>query len=235
MMGSPPKIVLMRLRLLLGNIVSIPTNTLCELSNRPMYTTSSYKDREYHSSAIGFQKQSRGVTERMETQRLAAAAWEEQDAGSGPVPNSPMLGPMTGAIHNISARHLHDIATSVPDDRQFLRAWRRSLHGDYPRLQEADAPGSHYWQSFSGCSYHFRRVAWIRWIGRCGVRPALPHHAQQTLQQEWCAHQRHRKLLELHEAKARKVQWREGEFPSAPERMRMAMEQRNEDTRTRTC
>jgi len=92
-----------------------------------MYTTSSSKDREYHSSAIGFQKQSRGVTERMETQRLAAAAWEEQDAGSGPVPNSPMLGPMTGAIHNISARHLHDIATSVPDDRQFLRAWRRSL------------------------------------------------------------------------------------------------------------
>jgi Zinc finger, C3HC4 type (RING finger) len=63
----------------------------------------------------------------METQRLAAAAWEEQDAGSGPVPNSPMLGPMTGAIHNISARHLHDIGTSMPDDRQFLRAWRRSL------------------------------------------------------------------------------------------------------------
>jgi len=63
----------------------------------------------------------------METQRLASAAFEEQDAGSGPVPNSPMLGPMTGAIHNISARHLHDIGTSVPDDRQFLRAWRRSL------------------------------------------------------------------------------------------------------------
>ena len=34
---------------------------------------------------------------------------------------------MTGAIHNISTRHLHDIGTGIPDDRQFLRSWRRSL------------------------------------------------------------------------------------------------------------
>jgi len=34
---------------------------------------------------------------------------------------------MTGAIHNISTRHLHDISTGVPDDRQFLRSWRRSI------------------------------------------------------------------------------------------------------------
>lgn len=40
---------------------------------------------------------------------------------------SPNLGPMTGAIHNISTRHLHDIGTGIPDDRQFLRSWRRNL------------------------------------------------------------------------------------------------------------
>jgi hypothetical protein len=58
---------------------------------------------------------------------LAAATFEDQDAGSGPVHSSPNLGPMTTAIHNISVRHLHDISTVVPDDRQFLRSWRRNL------------------------------------------------------------------------------------------------------------
>lgn len=58
---------------------------------------------------------------------LAAAAFDDQDAGSGPVHSSPSLGPMTPAIHNISARHLHDIATTLPDDRQFLRSWRKQL------------------------------------------------------------------------------------------------------------
>ena len=58
---------------------------------------------------------------------FAAATFEDQDAGSGPVHGSPSLGPMTGAIHNISSRHLHDISTGIPDDRQFLRAWRRNL------------------------------------------------------------------------------------------------------------
>jgi hypothetical protein len=58
---------------------------------------------------------------------LAAASFGEQDAGSGPIHASPNLGPMTAAIHNISARHLHEIATTVPDDRQFLRSWRRQL------------------------------------------------------------------------------------------------------------
>jgi len=67
----------------------------------------------------------------------AAASFGDQDAGSGPfhsrseeagsVQTSPNLGPMTGAIHNISARHLHDISVGVPDDRQFLRSWRRSI------------------------------------------------------------------------------------------------------------
>jgi hypothetical protein len=60
-------------------------------------------------------------------QPLAAAVFGDQDAGSGPVQSSPNLGPMTGAIHNISTRHLHDISTGVPDDRQFLRSWRRSI------------------------------------------------------------------------------------------------------------
>lgn len=58
---------------------------------------------------------------------LASTSFEEQDAGSGPVHSSPSLGPMTGAIHNISTRHLHDIGTGIPDDRQFLRSWRRNL------------------------------------------------------------------------------------------------------------
>ena len=58
---------------------------------------------------------------------MAAATFGEQDAGSGPVHASPNLGPMTAAIHNISARHLHDIGTAIPDDRQFLRSWRRQL------------------------------------------------------------------------------------------------------------
>ena len=58
---------------------------------------------------------------------MAAVTFEDQDAGSGPLHSSPSLGPMTPAIHNISARHLHDINVSLPDDRQFLRSWRRSL------------------------------------------------------------------------------------------------------------
>lgn len=63
----------------------------------------------------------------MDSGRLAAASFDEQDAGSGPVTSSPMLGPMTAAIHNISTRNLHDITVAVPDDRQFLKAWRRTL------------------------------------------------------------------------------------------------------------
>lgn len=58
---------------------------------------------------------------------LAAINFEEEDAGSGPVHASPNLGPMSAAVHNIVARNLHDIGTSLPDDRQFLRSWRRQL------------------------------------------------------------------------------------------------------------
>jgi hypothetical protein len=58
---------------------------------------------------------------------LASVGFGDQDAGSGPVHASPSLGPMTGAIHNITARHLHDVSTTIPDDRQFLRSWRRQL------------------------------------------------------------------------------------------------------------
>lgn len=35
--------------------------------------------------------------------------------------------PIITAIHNITTRHLHDIASSSPNDHQFLRAWRRHL------------------------------------------------------------------------------------------------------------
>lgn len=80
---------------------------------------------------------------------LASAAFGEQDAGSGPIHASPSLGPMTAAIHNISARHLHEISNTVPDDRQFLRAWRRQLqeclaqhNGRMVRFLLDDATGS---------------------------------------------------------------------------------------------
>jgi hypothetical protein len=63
----------------------------------------------------------------LQPRTFAAATFGDQDAGSGPVHSSPNIGPMTAALHNISARHLHDIGTNVPDDRQFLRSWRRQL------------------------------------------------------------------------------------------------------------
>ena len=59
---------------------------------------------------------------------LAAVSFGDQDAGSGPVYNSPNGGPIRGAIHAISARNLHEIGANVPDDKQFLRSWRRQLH-----------------------------------------------------------------------------------------------------------
>ena len=70
-----------------------------------------------------------GLRQRMEPADLpyAPTAFGDQDAGSGPVHASPGLGPMTAALHNISARHLHEIGAALPDDRQFLRAWRRNL------------------------------------------------------------------------------------------------------------
>jgi hypothetical protein len=60
---------------------------------------------------------------------FASTTFEDQDAGSGPVTitASPSLAPVTTAIHNISARHLHDIGAAVPDERQALRGWRRQL------------------------------------------------------------------------------------------------------------
>jgi len=58
---------------------------------------------------------------------LASATFEEQDAGSGPIHASPSLGPMRVAINNISARNLHELNLSIPDDRQFLRSWRKQL------------------------------------------------------------------------------------------------------------
>jgi hypothetical protein len=79
---------------------------------------------------------------------LAAFGFEDSDAGSGLVSASPSLGPMTVAIHNISARNLHDINTAVPDDRKFLRTWRSQLqeclgqqHARMIRFLLADASG----------------------------------------------------------------------------------------------
>lgn len=65
--------------------------------------------------------------QKMEFTLGAPASFGEQDAGSGPVHSSPSFGPITTAIHNIAARNLHEIGASLPDDRQFLRSWRRQL------------------------------------------------------------------------------------------------------------
>jgi hypothetical protein len=35
--------------------------------------------------------------------------------------------PLTTAVQNIKSRHLHDIGVTVPDERHFLKSWRRSL------------------------------------------------------------------------------------------------------------
>jgi len=79
---------------------------------------------------------------------LASIGFEEYDAGSGPVQTSPSVGPMTAAIHNISARNLHDIGTAIPDERKFLRMWRGQLqdclnqqHARMIRFLLADASG----------------------------------------------------------------------------------------------
>lgn len=84
----------------------------------------------------------------MTDRTLASFGFEEYDAGSGPVHASPSLGPMTGAIHNISARNLHDIGTAIPDERKFLRTWRGQLqeclnqqHARMIRFLLADASG----------------------------------------------------------------------------------------------
>jgi len=58
---------------------------------------------------------------------LAAVTFGDQDAGSGPVHSSPNSGPVRGAIHAITAKNLHEIGTAGPDDKQFLRSWRRQL------------------------------------------------------------------------------------------------------------
>lgn len=42
--------------------------------------------------------------------------------------SSPQFGPMSITLHNITTRNLHDISTSLPDERQFLRTWRRQLN-----------------------------------------------------------------------------------------------------------
>jgi hypothetical protein len=68
-----------------------------------------------------------GMADSTDDGRFAAASFGEQDAGSGPVHSSPTIGPVRTALHNITARHLHEIGTAVPDERQFLRSWRRQL------------------------------------------------------------------------------------------------------------
>lgn len=85
----------------------------------------------------------------MEGGHLAPAHLVDFDAGSGTVPPSPALGPVSAAIHNISSRHLHDLNAQQADERQFLRAWRRQLqdalstgNGRIMRFLVADVSGA---------------------------------------------------------------------------------------------
>ena len=43
------------------------------------------------------------------------------------LPPSAAASPMLTAMHNITARNLHEIQVAAPDDRAFLRQWRRQL------------------------------------------------------------------------------------------------------------
>jgi hypothetical protein len=47
--------------------------------------------------------------------------------GMEDLPPSAVASPMLAAMHNITARNLHEIQGTAPDDRQFLRQWRRQL------------------------------------------------------------------------------------------------------------
>lgn len=47
--------------------------------------------------------------------------------GMDDLPASAASSPMLTAMHNITARNLHDIQVATPDDRSFLRQWRRQL------------------------------------------------------------------------------------------------------------
>jgi len=47
--------------------------------------------------------------------------------GMEDLPPSAPTSPMLTAMHNITARNLHEIQVATPDDRAFLRQWRRQL------------------------------------------------------------------------------------------------------------
>ncbi len=47
--------------------------------------------------------------------------------GMDELPPSAAASPMLTAMHNITARNLHEIHITAPDDRAFLRQWRRQL------------------------------------------------------------------------------------------------------------
>lgn len=47
--------------------------------------------------------------------------------GMDDLPPSAAASPMLTAMHNITARNLHEIQVATPDDRSFLRQWRRQL------------------------------------------------------------------------------------------------------------
>lgn len=58
---------------------------------------------------------------------MASIYFDGRDAGSGPVTEDVGCSPVTTAIHNISARHMHDIAAAIPDNRVAMRAWRHQI------------------------------------------------------------------------------------------------------------
>jgi hypothetical protein len=58
---------------------------------------------------------------------MAPIYFDGHDAGSGPVIEEVGPSPVTTAIHNISARHMHDIANGMPDNRLAIRAWRQQI------------------------------------------------------------------------------------------------------------
>lgn len=49
--------------------------------------------------------------------------------------SGPVRSPMSTAIHNISARHMHDIASRLPDNRVAIHSWRQQIQDCMKRGQ----------------------------------------------------------------------------------------------------
>ncbi len=92
------------------------------------------------------------------------------------------------------------------DDRlRHLQTRRTGLHRDRARLLEEDASSGNSRQNQAGRGCPLRRLAWLRRVGRRGVREASSDRAREgPVRTRQATHQRHRELLGLRQATADK-------------------------------